>query len=142
MNLVYYENRQVSANQIAELRRSVGWPGMEECYNNPLMTSYYHIACYNKDRLVGYVDTVSNGLTDAYIQDLMVNPEYQGKGVGTKLINKMIDKLKENNIFMISVIYGNAELTPFYQRFGFNQMLCGQMQTYETAQQMQTYETE
>ncbi|MDD4494282.1 MAG: GNAT family N-acetyltransferase [Eubacteriales bacterium] len=132
MNLSYHENTSISAKQIAELRRSVGWPGMESCYTNPLMTSYYHIACYDDDRLVGYVDTVSNGLTDAYIQDLTVDPAYQGKGIGKELMNRIIAKLKENKIFMISVIYGNAELAPFYERFGFFQMLCGQMQTYET----------
>ena len=132
MNLIYYENTQVSTGQIAGLRRSVGWNSMEACYNNPRMTSYFHIACYDDDRLVGYVDTVSNGLTDAYIQDLMVNPAYQGKGIGTELMTRVITRLKENKIFMISVIYGNAELAPFYQRFGFIQMLCGQLQTYET----------
>jgi GNAT superfamily N-acetyltransferase len=132
MNLTYQENSQVSSKQIAALRRSVGWNGMGSCYNNPLMTSYYHIACYDGDRLVGYVDTVSNGVTDAYIQDLMVDPAYQGKGIGTELMNRIITKLKENKIFMISVIYGNTELAPFYERFGFFQMLCGQMQTHET----------
>ena len=40
-------------------------------------------------KLLGYVDCVSNGVTDAYIQDLMVHPEYQGKGVGTELMNQM-----------------------------------------------------
>ena len=132
MNLIYQENTQVSSKQIAVLRRSIGWNGMESCYNNSLMTSYYHIACYDGDKLVGYVDTVSNGVTDAYIQDLMVDPAYQGKGIGTELMNRIITKLKENKIFMISVIYGNTELAPFYERFGFFQMLCGQMQTYET----------
>ncbi|HCA28959.1 MAG TPA: N-acetyltransferase [Ruminococcaceae bacterium] len=104
---------------------------MESFYNNPLMNSYYHIACYDGDRLVGYVDTVSNGVTDAYIQDLTVDPAYQGRGIGTALMNRIIAKLKENKIFMISVIYGNTELAPFYERFGFFQMLCGQLQTYE-----------
>ena len=37
---------------------------------------------------------------------------------------------KENKIYMIFVVY-DAELLRFYQRFGFKQMLCGQMQTRE-----------
>ncbi|MDD4495826.1 MAG: GNAT family N-acetyltransferase [Eubacteriales bacterium] len=128
----YIENLPTFAKDIADLREAVGWNRMENVYKNPLMTSYYHIACYDGDRLVGYVDTVSNGVTDAYIQDLTVDPAYQGKGIGTELMNRIITKLKENKIFMISVIYGNTELAPFYERFGFFQMLCGQMQTYET----------
>ena len=94
------------------------------------MNSFCHIACYDGDILVGYVDSVSNGVTDAYIQDLTVHPDYQGKGIGTELMKRMIAKLKENKIYMISVLY-DEKLIPFYNRFGFFQMLCGQMQTYE-----------
>jgi ribosomal protein S18 acetylase RimI-like enzyme len=132
MNLLYKENTSVSADKIAKLRNSVGWNGMESCYSDPRMNSYYHIACYDDDMLIGYVDTVSNGVTDAYIQDLMVNPAYQRYGIGTELMNKIIARLKENKIYMISVVYDTALLS-FYQRFGFNQMLCGQMQTFEMA---------
>ena len=131
MDLVYQENAWISAKQVAGLRRSVGWNGMESCYANPVMSSYYHIACYDGEKLVGYVDTVSNGVTDAYIQDLMVDPAYQGRGIGTNLMNRVIAKLKENKIYMISVVY-EEKLLPFYKRFGFFNMLCGQLQTFET----------
>jgi predicted N-acetyltransferase YhbS len=61
----------------------------------------------------------------------MVSPDYHEKGIGTELMNRMIAALKSRDIFMISVIYGNAELSNFYKRFGFTEMLCGQMQMYE-----------
>lgn len=129
--MTYSENQPVSAKAIAGLRRSVGWNGMEVSYNNPLMNSYYHIACYDGDILAGYVDSVSNGVTDAYIQDLTVDPEYKGQGIGTELMNRIIARLKERRIFMISVLY-EEKLIPFYRRFGFTQMFCGQMQTFES----------
>jgi ribosomal protein S18 acetylase RimI-like enzyme len=62
--------------------------------NYLLLSSFYHIAAYEEDKLVGYIDCISNGVTDAYIQDLMVHPEYQGQGVGSELMNRMIDRLK------------------------------------------------
>ena len=61
--IVYIENEPVPAVKIATLRKRVGWNGMEDAYNHPRMTSYYHIACYNADKLIGYVDSVSNGVT-------------------------------------------------------------------------------
>ena len=131
MNLIYRENLYCSAKQIANLREAVGWPRMESYYSNSHMASFYHIACYDGEELVGYVDSVSNGLTDAYIQDLMIYPNYQCKGIGTELMNRMIAGLKERKIFMISCIYGIPDLAKFYKRFGFFQMLCGQMQMYE-----------
>ena len=130
-NLIYLENTSVSAKKIADLRESVGWNRMESCYSDSRMISFYHIACYDGDRLIGYVDSTSNGLTDAYIQDLMVDPDYQSKGIGTELMKRIISGLKEREIFMVSCIYGTPDLSEFYKRFGFFQMLCGQIQMYE-----------
>ncbi len=126
----YEYNKTILAKNLADLRESVGWNRMENEYNNPLMSSYYHIAIYNMDSLIGYIDCVSNGVTDAYIQDLMVHPDYQGKGIGTDLMKIMIDFLKNKHIYMISVVY-EEKLKPFYEKFGFFNMLCGQMETYD-----------
>ena len=127
--MIYKYNESVSAKALSDLRETVGWNRMEKEYNNPLMTSYYHVAVYENEELVGYIDCVSNGVTDAYIQDLMVHPDYQGKGVGTELMNKMIKYLKEQRIYIISVVF-EERLKRFYDRFGFYHMLCGQMETY------------
>lgn len=129
--MTYKHNESVSAKALSDLREVVGWNRMESEYKNPLMTSYYHIAVYAENELIGYVDCVSNGVTDAYIQDLMVHPNYQGKGIGTDLMNKMIAYLKEKRIYMISVVF-EERLKPFYDRFGFHNMLCGQLDTYHT----------
>ena len=127
--MIYKYNEPISAKEISDLRESVGWNRMEKEYKNPLMTSYYHIAVYIKEELIGYVDCVSNGVTDAYIQDLMVRPDYQGKGIGTDLMNKMIAYLKEKRIYMISVVF-EENLKTFYVKFGFYNMLCGQLETF------------
>ena len=129
--MIYQYNEAVSAKDLSDLRESVGWNRMEDEYSNPLMISYYHIAVYEGDKLVGYIDSVSNGVTDAYIQDLMVHPDYQGKGLGTELMNQMITYLKENRIYIISVVFEES-LMQFYDRFGFYHMLCGQMETYNS----------
>lgn len=127
--LEYKTNPGASPESIAALRRSVGWGGMEAALRNPALRDYLQIACYDGDELVGFLDVVSNGVTDAYIQDVMVRPDYQGKGIGTELMNRAINRLKADHIYMVSVIYGEEELRPFYERFGFYTMLCGQMET-------------
>ena len=129
MNIHYQSNTHIHAKSIADLRQAVGWNRMETCYLDPL-TSFYHIAAFDDEQLVGYIDSVSNGVTDAYIQDLMVHPAYQGRGIGTELMNRMIAVLKEKRIYMISVVY-EENLKSFYARFGFFELLCGQMQTFE-----------
>lgn len=128
--MIYQENTPVSSVALGDLRESVGWNRMENCYNDKRLISFYHIAVYDEDRLVGYIDCVCNGVTDAYIQDLMVHPDYQNNGIGTELMARMIAYLKLKGIYMISVVYDD-DLKPFYKRFGFTDMLCGQLQTYE-----------
>lgn len=127
--LEYQTNPSASPESIAALRRSVGWGGMEAELRNPALRDYLQIACYDGDELVGFLDVVSNGVTDAYIQDVMVRPDYQGRGIGTELMNRAMERLKNDRIYMISVIYGEESLRPFYERFGFCTMLCGQMET-------------
>jgi predicted N-acetyltransferase YhbS len=59
----------------------------------------------------------------------MVHPDYQGQGIGTELINRMISLLKQNHIYMISVIF-DENLKEFYNKFGFQFTCAGQMQTF------------
>ena len=89
-------NKPVPVKALTDLRQSVGWNKMVNEYKNPLLTSYFHIAVYENESLIAYVDCVSNGVTDAYIQDLMVHPSYQGNGIGTALMNKMIETSMHN----------------------------------------------
>ena len=129
--MIFKTNEKVPADLLSSLRESVGWNRMEKELSNPNLISFCHISVYEENELIGYIDCISNGVTDAYIQDLMVKPEYQGKGIGTKLMNMMIDYLKDNHIYMISVLFDES-LKSFYDKFGFYTMLSGQMETYKS----------
>ena len=71
---------------------------------------------------------MSNAVTDAYIQDVLVNPSYQGQGIGTHLMDMAIEKLKRDKIYAISVLL-EEKLLNFYKKFGFNIMMSGQIIT-------------
>ena len=129
--MIFKTNEKVPADLLSSLRESVGWNRMEKELSNPNLTSFCHISAYEENELIGYIDCISNSVTDAYIQDLMVKPEYQGKGIGTKLMNMMIDYLKDHHIYMISVLFDES-LKSFYEKFGFYTMLSGQMETYKS----------
>jgi len=126
----YEINCNVEPKQIAELRKSVGWNGMENSYAKSLSNSYLYVCCFEDNDLVGFLDVVSNGVTDAYIQDVIVNPKHHRKGIGTEMMNRAISKLKHNEVYAISVLFEEKLLT-FYKKFGFNIMMSGQMTTRE-----------
>ena len=119
----------VPPDLVAALRESVGWPRMEKACRDDKLQNFFELGCYDGQRLVGYVCVVSNRVTDAYIQDLMVAPDYQGHGIGTALMQKAVAQIRNSGIYMISVIYGEESLRPFYEKLGFTTMLCGQMET-------------
>ena len=52
----------------------------------------FAIGAYDHNQLVGLIRVVGDGLTIIYIQELLVNPAYQRRGIGTKLINSVLKK--------------------------------------------------
>ena len=75
--LNYVMDASASPERVAALRRSVGWGGMEAELGDPALHDYLRAACYDGERLVGFLAVVSTGATDAYIQDVIV---LSGKG--------------------------------------------------------------
>lgn len=122
----YEFNAPISPDALADLRQSVGWNRMQCELSDPRLNRFMHLCAFEHDRFVGYAEVVSNGVTDAYIQDVMVHPDFQRQGVGTQLIEHILARLMNEGIYMVSAIYGDAELRPFYEKFGFYTMLCGQ----------------
>lgn len=118
----------VPASDLAGLRQSVGWNRMEIDLADARLNNAFHLCCFDDDRLIGYVAAISNGVTDACLQDLMVHPDYQHRGIGHELMRRALDRLRADGLYMVSVIYGDAALQQYYEEFGFVTMLCGQME--------------
>lgn len=55
---------------------------------NPAVTEV--ITVWHEQQLIGLIRSVGDGETILYIQDLLVHPAYQNKGIGTQLIEKMV----------------------------------------------------
>ncbi len=127
--MTYTNGRKIPAKEIADLRELVGWNRMEEAFENKKMNNLFELGCYEDGKLIGYLNVVSNKVTDAYIQDVMIAPGFQGKGIGTELMKRAILRIKGMDIYMISVIYADERLRRFYEKFGFCTMLCGQVET-------------
>lgn len=111
------------ASALADLRQSVGWNRMARDLRDPRLSAMRHLCAYDGETLVGYAAAVTNGVTDAYIQDVTVRPAYQHRGIGTQLMHRMLAHLQAEDIYMVSVIYGEDALRPFYERFGFHHAL-------------------
>ena len=67
------------------------------------------------DQVIGYINAISDGVLVAYIPHLEVLPAYQGQGIGSELVRRMLDTLR--GLYMIDLIC-DAEVQPFYERLG------------------------
>ena len=96
-----------------------GWPNppSSTTHLKILSQSAFVVLAFDTDlnRVVGFINAVSDNILCAYIPLLEVVPEYRKQGIGGKLTEKMIEKL--NHFYMVDLIC-NEELQPFYKQFG------------------------
>ena len=73
---------------------------------------------YHESQLIGAGRAISDGVMRAAIFDMVVLPEYQGKGIGTKILKRLVEK---TNVDII-MLFSSPGKEPFYSRFGFRKM--------------------
>lgn len=72
-------------------------------------------------RSVGMGRVISDGVTDAYIQDLVVFPEYREQGVGKKILQTLLRFCFSQKITWIALV-AEPGTEEFYSRLGFSPM--------------------
>jgi ribosomal protein S18 acetylase RimI-like enzyme len=70
-------------------------------------------------RVVGFVTAVGDGVLSAFIPLLEVLPAYQGRGIGSELLRRMLALLE--GTYMVDLCCDD-ELVPFYERFGMRRL--------------------
>ena len=73
-------------------------------------------SAYDGDKLVGMACAMDDGVMNAYLHYLLVDPAYQGKEIGRTLVSMVKEKYKD--YLRIAVIGYDAELS-FYENCGF-----------------------
>jgi aralkylamine N-acetyltransferase len=117
--------REWDERQIVELYRAGGW--WKEEYSPAelpalIQGSYlFAVAVTGSGRAVGMGRVISDGVSDAYIQDLVVIPSCRGSGVGKQIVQMLVDECKKSGITWIGLI-AEPETEPFYLPQGFKPM--------------------
>jgi ribosomal protein S18 acetylase RimI-like enzyme len=65
--------------------------------------------------VVGFITAISDGVSAAYIPHLEVLPAYQGRGIGSELVRRMLARLR--GLYMIDLTC-DPDVQPFYARLG------------------------
>ncbi len=98
----------------------VGWPQPPSPETHlKILQNATHIVLAIDDQtrqVVGFINAVSDNVLAAYIPLLEVLPAYQGQGIGSELVKRLLAQL--GPLYMIDVIC-DPDLEKFYSRFGF-----------------------
>lgn len=115
------EYTSFNREEILTLYASVGWtnytnnPAMlEQAYQNALLI----MGAYDGDKLTGVIRAVGDGASIVFVQDIVVLPAYQRKGIGTKLLRAVMERYA--SVYQLALMTDNTDKTiSFYKSLGF-----------------------
>lgn len=115
------ERRDLPNDQLFRLFRAVGWAG-EDCpdelrrsFNAPFRHSTLVISAWEDGLLVGVVRVLSDTCVRAVVYDLAVEPDRQGRGIGSELLRRCRARYPDAEW----LVQTTRDAAPFYEKNGF-----------------------
>lgn len=124
MNMVfYYEGtNKLTAENVAELWRSVGWTDAHIKSPERLLESFKNsqtvYTAWINGSPVGLCSALTDGL-NTWISCMMVNPAYQNLNIGGTLLEMMKEAHRDTHIYLET-----EKAEKFYAKHGFNTSIC------------------
>lgn len=107
--------------EAAELYRLAEWVGKDDdCsfLGAALEHSCAVAAAYDGARLIGMGRALGDGVSDAYIQDVVVATEYRKCGIGGAIVRTLVAELQKRGVDWIALV-GAPGTENFYRSLGF-----------------------
>ena len=109
--------------EIVDLYKSAGWwqdaPEARAVISAMIRGSFrFIVARLPEGRIVGMARVISDGCSDAYIQDVVVLPSYRGQGIGRELIRRLTEFCVSRKIAWIGLV-AEPGTREFYEELGY-----------------------
>ena len=115
-------------DSLKKLYQQAGWwqesdqtPDGNSWIDDLVKGSFCFVGAFAGSEMIGMGRAVSDGVSDAYIQDVVVMKERRGRGIGAAIIRKIVGFLQERRIGWIGLV-AEPGTQPFYRRLGFEAM--------------------
>ncbi|MEW4263523.1 GNAT family N-acetyltransferase [Priestia megaterium] len=110
-------------SRMKDIYHSVGWKNHDEEKIKKVFQSSNVVAiAYDENKIVGFGRALSDGVFNAAIYDVVVDKEYQNKGIGQQIIENLLAQLNDISCIHLVSTAGNEE---FYKKAGFRKMKTG-----------------
>ena len=121
--MIRIKENNKNVEEFNKLYNSVGWGAYSnEISTKALDNTFYSVSVYDDDKIIGYGRLIGDTICFIYIHDVMVVPEYQAKGIGTLIMNKLLEKIEEikkENPCLRVYLGASKNKENFYKKFGF-----------------------
>ena len=113
------ENRVPEKEKVLKLYRENMWSSADkpEALMQALENSHWLVTAWDDDVLVGLGNSISDGHLVVYYPHLLVLPAYQGKGIGSMIMQTF---LKKYNTIHQQILVADGEAIQFYEKCGFS----------------------
>ena len=106
---------------VISLYRSVGWSAyyrQPEVLRRAFSRSLKVFGAFDGETLVGLVRAVGDGETIVFLQDILVRPEYQRRGIGRRLVAALLEEFPQ--VRQLHLLTDDLpETVGFYRSVGF-----------------------
>ncbi|PPA71700.1 GNAT family N-acetyltransferase [Jeotgalibacillus proteolyticus] len=112
-------NLPIAGTEVPELRESIGWERRDQDF--PLLferCNFWAGVRSNEGTLAGFGYICGMGLQHGYIEDIIVHPDHQKKGIGKALIKGLLEEAEKRGIEIVTLTF-SEEHAEFYQSCGF-----------------------
>jgi GNAT superfamily N-acetyltransferase len=92
------------------------WPDWQPESVGRALVATTAIGAWDGDRLIGFTRALSDGVHRAYVEDVVIDPEYRGQGIGERMVAALLETLESVHII---TLFCKEERVPFYGRNGF-----------------------
>jgi len=121
----YNEFNSSMIESIKEIYRKESWNAYlkdDEKLIRAFDNSLYTLGAFDDCKLIGFIRCVGDGEHILVVQDLIVDPEYQQRGIGTYLFKTIIQKYSKVRMFMVVTDIEDIVDNKFYQSFNFKKL--------------------
>jgi len=120
------EPTKEQVRMIIELYRIQGWLETVDDKSTQLISrliagSHCFVVALIEDNIVGMGRAISDGVSDAYIQDLTVLEEYRKQGIARRILQTILERLHSDGLQWIGLIAEPGSIG-LYHHAGFQQM--------------------
>lgn len=121
--IIFSTERNIDFYELEELCDRVGWARRpirkvkKAIEHSFLVVSMWEVVG-KKRRLIGFARATSDHAFNATIWDVVVDPKFQGRGLGKAMMKYSISQLRSADISNIT-LFADPQVVNFYQRLGF-----------------------